>query len=56
LDHVTAAPHTDEFARAVEAGGVIVWVRVTDAAAEEKAKTILAGHGASNVHLHERRA
>lgn len=50
LVEVTAKPHTAEFARSLEAGSVLVWVRAADAAAEARATSILTGHGAANVH------
>lgn len=56
LDEVTSAPHTEDFARAVEAGSVILWVRVGDGRAEEKAKAILASHGGKDIHVNERPA
>ncbi|WP_207480629.1 hypothetical protein [Arenibaculum pallidiluteum] len=55
LDQVTAKPHTEDFARALEAGGVILWARVgRDAAREEAARRALAAAGGRNVHLVER--
>ncbi|WP_448205138.1 hypothetical protein [Azospirillum sp. sgz302134] len=51
LDELTSHPDTDEFSRALEAGGVILWVRVTDPAVEAKAGAILERHGGRNVHL-----
>jgi hypothetical protein len=53
ISEVTSTPHTEDFARSVEAGSVILWVRVEDEAAEKKAKEILSANGGSNVHLHE---
>jgi hypothetical protein len=50
LDEVTAKPHTEDFARSIEAGSVILWVRVADEALAERARSILSAHGASNVH------
>jgi len=52
LDQVTAAPHTEDFARALDAGSVILWVRTEDAAAEERAQAILRENGGQNVHIH----
>mgnify|MGYP007051638922 CR=1 FL=1 len=52
LDEVTAKPHTEEFARALEAGGVILWVRVDpDPAHEDMARHVLATAGGRNIHL-----
>ena len=53
LDEVTAKPHTEDFARALEAGGVILWVRVTDEGAENKASAALALAGGNNIHVVE---
>lgn len=54
LDEVTATPHTESFANALSAGGVILWVACTDEAAEQKALTILQQFNGSNVHMHQR--
>jgi len=54
LDEVRATPHTEAFARALEAGAILLWVRVADEAAARKAEGILARHGASDVHRHVR--
>ncbi len=56
LDEVTSAPDTEDFARALAAGSIILWVCASTEAQEQKAKDILAGIGASNVHVHERQA
>lgn len=50
LDQVTATPHTDDFARALAAGGVILWVRVAGDDAERRASAILKAAGGGNVH------
>ncbi|MCC9621172.1 general stress protein [Thalassospira sp. MA62] len=54
LDEVTSTPHTEDFARAVDAGSVIVWVRIDPDkdGAEATARGILEKHGATNIHLH----
>jgi len=54
LGEVMARPHTEDFARALEAGAVILWVRVTDDEGEARAKTLLKKRGAKNVHTVER--
>jgi hypothetical protein len=54
LDEVSAIPDSEDFARALAAGSVILWVTVTDEAEVEKAKRALAAHGAANLHLFER--
>ena len=53
IGEVTATPHTEDFARAVEAGSVILWVRAADAAGEDAAGAILGANGGTNVHVHE---
>ena len=55
LDEVTSHPQTDEFARALEAGGVILWVCIDDDRVKElKAQEALAAAGGRNVHVAER--
>ncbi len=54
LDKLRATPHTEAFARALEAGAILLWVRVEDAAAAARAETILSGAGAADVHRHVR--
>lgn len=56
LDELTSHPDTDEFGRALEAGGVILWVRVADEAAETRAAAVLEAEGGANVHLATREA
>ncbi len=51
LQEVTAKPHTEEFARAVEAGSLILWVNVADGSRLETAARLLKEHGAINVHI-----
>ncbi|PWC54166.1 hypothetical protein [Azospirillum sp. TSO22-1] len=51
LDELTSHPETDEFARALEAGGVILWVRVDNPNAELDATAVLMREGGKNVHL-----
>lgn len=52
LDEVTATPHTEDFARAVDAGSIILWVRAIGEDNQTKATEILNANGAENVHLH----
>lgn len=52
LDEVTATPHTEDFARAVDAGSIILWVRTPDESKQANATEILQKLGAENVHLH----
>ena len=54
LDEVTATPHTESFANALNAGGVILWVACTNHADEHTAKKILEKFGGHNVHTHQR--
>lgn len=54
LDAVTDHPHTHEFANALEAGGVILWVRTDSRNAESRAGLLLAEAGGLNVHPVER--
>ncbi|MDZ3838752.1 MAG: hypothetical protein U0S49_15395 [Rhodospirillales bacterium] len=54
LEEVTAQPHTDDFARSLEAGGVILWVCAESEDRRALAATILSDHGGQNVHLSER--
>ena len=56
LDEVTATPHTEEFARALEAGGVILWVQATDPSREAKAHDRLTKAGGRDVHAVDRPA
>jgi hypothetical protein len=51
LDEVTAQPHTEDFARSLAAGSVILWVRATDHSKRERAEEILEMSGATNVHV-----
>lgn len=53
LEEVTAKPHTEDFARSLEAGSVILWVRATDAGRERLASTILERHRGTNIHVHQ---
>ncbi len=54
LDEVTATPHTESFANALSAGGVILWVACQNEVQEQTALKILEQYGGSNVHLHRR--
>src|SRR5512147_399088 len=51
LGEVTAQPHTEDFARSLAAGSVILWVRASDEARQTKAREILMACGADNIHL-----
>ncbi|MDP2699219.1 hypothetical protein [Thalassospira sp.] len=56
IGEVTSTPHTEDFARAVNAGSVILWVRIEPghAPAEANARKILEENGATNIHLHQK--
>ncbi len=56
LGEVTAKPHTEDFARSLEAGSVILWVRAADNDRETAAANILEHQGGSNIHVYERPA
>lgn len=55
LDEISAIPDSDDFARALAAGSVILWVMVKDQLEEERARAVLAGQGAQNIHVFERK-
>lgn len=54
LEEVRATPHTEAFARALEAGAILLWVRVDDEEEARQAEAIMARHGGSDVHRHVR--
>ena len=51
LGSIVTMPHTDNFARALDAGSLILWVAVEDVPEEARARAILTRFGAENVHL-----
>ncbi len=53
VGEVTSTPHTEDFARSLEAGSVILWVHCEDAAQEDTAVRVLESNTATNVHLHQ---
>jgi len=53
LESVTSTPHTEDFARSLEAGSVILWVRASSPEKEATAQQILQDNDAWNVHVHE---
>jgi len=55
LDEVTAMPHTENFANALAAGGVILWVACESSDLESIAEKTLRQFDGLNVHLYERR-
>lgn len=52
LDEVTATPNTEDFARSLAAGNVILWVRAPEAERQDAARQILEANGALNVHVY----
>jgi len=54
LDEVTATPHTESFANALNAGGVILWVACANHDQQHKAIKLLKQLGGINVHAHQR--
>ncbi len=56
LDEVTARPHAAQFAAALTAGSILLWVEVADADHENKATALLTSFGAANIHTNERPA
>lgn len=54
LDEVRATPHTEAFARALEAGAILLWVRVESEQQAREAETLMSRHGGSDVHRHVR--
>ena len=55
LDGYSAPQHKDEFAAAIQAGAVHLWVRVDDPEMETGALRILTQAGGRNAHMHARR-
>ena len=55
IEGVTSSPHTQDFARLLEAGSVILWVRAATPEREEAATQVLIANGAGNVHVHQKR-
>lgn len=53
VEEVTSTPHTEAFARSLEAGSVILWVRCEDKEHEDLAAKTMEAHGGNNVHLHQ---
>lgn len=53
IQEVTAQSHAEDFAKAVEAGNIVLWVRVADRSREATARDILVRTGGGDVHLTE---
>ena len=56
LTEVRATPRAREFARALEGGAVLLWVRADTAERQRVATEILLARGGADVHAHERGA
>jgi hypothetical protein len=56
LDEQTSHPKPHEFTRALEAGGVILWVRIDTPDQEAQAAALLEREGGVNVHVSVREA
>jgi hypothetical protein len=56
LDRYSASRHSAEFAAALKAGAVLLWVRCEDSARELRATRILEEAGGRYVHIHGRPA
>lgn len=54
LEQVEATPRTEEFARALEQGAVLLWIYAETEERQKTASEILTAHGAEDVHLHTR--
>lgn len=54
LDELTSHPDADAFAKALEDGGLVVWVQVDDEKEESRVADILTDEGAINIHLSRR--
>ncbi len=50
LEEVLAVPEAEDFARALDAGSVILWIRADDDNDQTKARQILASNNADNIH------
>ncbi len=50
LEEATVTPHTEDFARSLAAGSIILWVRAQDPGEGARATAILSGQGGVNVH------
>lgn len=55
MDEITARPHSEDFARALAEGQVLLWVYAADASREAEASRILTEAGAQNVHTNSRK-
>jgi hypothetical protein len=53
LGYAVADHHAERVAEQIAQGGVVLWVRVGDTAAEQRALAALKAAGAENLHVHE---
>jgi len=51
LGEVTSKPHTEEFARAVDAGAIVLWVYGETIGKQQQAAEVMEEAGATNIHL-----
>lgn len=56
LGEVTSRPHSEDFARALSAGSILLWVDAADPSRRTRATDILTAAGGSNVHANARPA
>lgn len=54
LDETQATPHSEAFARALEYGAVLLWVRAETPETQARAEAALREHGGQDVHTHTR--
>ena len=54
MAEVLAKRHADDYARALEAGSVILWVRAETRQRENAARDILSTNGGKNIHINSR--
>ncbi|OFX13426.1 MAG: hypothetical protein A2516_09950 [Alphaproteobacteria bacterium RIFOXYD12_FULL_60_8] len=54
LDEMTSLPDSERVATALQEGGVLIWVAVSNAKSEASAREILAAQGATDIHLETR--
>lgn len=54
MGELTAKPHSEEFANALAAGSILLWVEARDEDRKARAESLLTEAGASNVHVHRR--
>jgi hypothetical protein len=56
LDYYAANRHTADFAAALAAGALLLWVRIDDPSREATALRLLGEAGGRGAHIHERAA